>query len=661
MKISSTSKIHNPLSRKYKRQRAGQKGIGRFSVQRLGTSLTIITQPENAEQALELKINWDDYANDLNLLSISNELEYIDKQKSKGTSLIISGLRDKWSKAAIQRVYRYVSNIMQPFSLSDIDDSLQEDGIIDLGFQATFYKLNDDGKAVSVADKSAMIYEHAVAEIEGIIDENGLGIYTVDSKKLQINEIGDIGNDPDDNTKPFTELKNVRFKAYYYIFDSDLIPKLHQSSLRKMARREGGIRLYRNGFRVLPYGEPGDDWLSLDRSVRRRTILPQHGNVNFFGFVEIKDKQNKYNETSSREGLIDSQAVVQLKNFVYRTLMTGVIKVANSRNIKIVSGQSKRNNDSWDEVDLRIKNIALTIEELDKEFDNEQEGTEVKKKRKKKVKRIIEAVEEIQEIQQAAIKKTIKERSMLRVLSSVGLTVAQFVHEIKHYMDNIKTDVSFLIEELQGQQKALDTLATLKGNFDSFYDYTSYFNDVVSQNIIKDVKPQNMRFVINSFIKSMSSDANNVGIKFNKPHFGSDWLYTKAMHPSEWSSILFNFYTNSKKAIRRAQSQGEIMIECGEENGSVYLEFSDNGDGIKKENEELVFDEFYTTTSVETLGELNQNTEILGTGLGLKITRDIVKSYRGNIFVTSPKSYFSTCIRVEISKVSDKEQDIYGI
>lgn len=44
MRISSTSKIHNPLSDTYKRKRAGQKGIGRFAVQRLGEKLTITTQ-----------------------------------------------------------------------------------------------------------------------------------------------------------------------------------------------------------------------------------------------------------------------------------------------------------------------------------------------------------------------------------------------------------------------------------------------------------------------------------------------------------------------------------------------------------------------------------------------------------------------------------------
>ena len=57
---------------------------------------------------------------------------------------------------------------------------------------------------------------------------------------------------------------------------------MHETSIKKSARISGGIRLYRNGFRVLPYGEPGDDWLKLDKSVTRRSILPVHNNLNFF-------------------------------------------------------------------------------------------------------------------------------------------------------------------------------------------------------------------------------------------------------------------------------------------------------------------------------------------------------------------------------------------
>ena len=45
MRISSSiDKIKNPTSPKFKRQKAGRKGIGRFSAQTLGSKLTLITK-----------------------------------------------------------------------------------------------------------------------------------------------------------------------------------------------------------------------------------------------------------------------------------------------------------------------------------------------------------------------------------------------------------------------------------------------------------------------------------------------------------------------------------------------------------------------------------------------------------------------------------------
>ncbi len=69
-----------------------------------------------------------------------------------------------------------------------------------------------------------------------------------------------------------------------------------ESFVREKAKEQGGIRLYRNGFRVLPYGEKANDWLELDASVRRRTILPTHANTNFFGFIEIDGQDDKFEE-----------------------------------------------------------------------------------------------------------------------------------------------------------------------------------------------------------------------------------------------------------------------------------------------------------------------------------------------------------------------------
>lgn len=660
MRISSTDKLRNPLSERYKRKRAGQKGIGRFAVQRLGEKLTITTQTLNDDFALVLMIDWNKYQGDKDLANITNKIISVPKRKEEGTTLKIEGLKDRWSQAAIKRIYRYVSAIIQPFPLSEQEDNtINKENVIDPGFKTVFKKIEND-RSIIIADESKMIYDHALAEIEGWIDDNGLGVYSVVSEKLGIDEYGEIGSDPDDMTKPFSELRNVRFKAYYFVYNSGLIPKMHETSIRRLARTSGGIRLYRNGFRVLPYGEPKDDWLKLDASIRQRSILPVHGNLNFFGFVELTDAEGRFNETSSREGLMENEAFVQLQNFVYRTLITGIIKVAEVRNIKIISGQQKEGK-IYEKIEVRIKDIAHTLEALELELEREEGNIQVKNRRKRRLKKLQKDIQEVAELQKEETSKMLKEKSMLRVLSSVGITIGQFIHEVRDYLINMESDVNFLLEKLRSDTLLLERVLILEQNITTFRSYTSYFDNVISQNVVRELKPIEIQNSAEKFWKSIHNDALKSNIQFDEPERNGYYLYTLPMHPSEWSSILFNFYTNSKKAIKRTEQAGKIKIECGAEEKFIYLEFSDTGDGISEENEEKIFEEFFTTTSQKTLDEIDSSNEITGTGLGLKIVKDIVSSYRGSIKVVSPKSGFNTCIRVEVPKATEKELDDYGI
>jgi signal transduction histidine kinase len=152
----------------------------------------------------------------------------------------------------------------------------------------------------------------------------------------------------------------------------------------------------------------------------------------------------------------------------------------------------------------------------------------------------------------------------------------------------------------------------------------------------------------------VKKDIERSGIIFHQPNFDGFDLFTVPMHPSEWASILFNFYTNSKKAIRRKGVKGEILINAGRFADNVYLEFSDNGDGISKDNEEQVFNAFYTTSGVS--GNMDTDAESLtGTGLGLKILKDIIESYDGSIYVSAPEKNFSTTIRIELHENKKNE------
>lgn len=677
MRISSTSKIHNPLSDNFKRKRAGQKGIGRFAVQRLGEKLTITTQTIDSDHSLVVVINWSDYSNDIDLLSISNKIHRSEKKtKECGTILKIELLRDKWSEASIKRIYNYVGDILQPFPLSKIEkknsyeessyeennyeeNSYDEKKIVDPGFKVNFSKIIN-GRQINIADEKTMVYNHATAVIDGEIDNSGSGLYSLESKKLNLEEIGRISSDPDNDGVPFSQLKNVKFRAYYFIYNSNLVPKMQETSIKKLARTQGGIRLYRNGFRVLPYGEPYNDWVGLDESTKRRSILPVHSNLNFFGFVELIDNNNDFNETSSREGLVENEALIQLRNFVYRTIMTAVIKIAEIRNVKIVSGQ-KVNNDIYETIEVRIRNIAFTLEELDNELEKETGSVEVKKRRKKKIDQAKKEIEELRKAQEEEKNQFLKERSMLRVLSSVGLTIGLFLHEVKDYILNMDLNVSFLMEKLNNEQVLLNRLALLQSNIESFNTYTSYFDAVISQNVVRNLKPIDLRKTINTFWKTIENDLIKNNIRLEEPEIFGNYLFSCPMHPSEWSSILFNLFTNSKKAIKRSNNIGAINIECGKNENKIFIKFSDTGDGINEEIKERIFEEFFTTSSPTTLDDLDTKNEITGTGLGLKIVKDILSSYRGKIFVDEPKHGYSTTIYIEVPAATDKDLDKYGL
>jgi signal transduction histidine kinase len=88
------------------------------------------------------------------------------------------------------------------------------------------------------------------------------------------------------------------------------------------------------------------------------------------------------------------------------------------------------------------------------------------------------------------------------------------------------------------------------------------------------------------------------------------------------------------------------------------LEFQDNGVGIPEENEERIFDAFFTTMPPKGV-DAPEEEVLQGSGLGLKIVNDIVSSYQGDVFVAEPDSEFATCLRVELPPASDEQIEEY--
>ncbi|MEL6695901.1 MAG: HAMP domain-containing sensor histidine kinase, partial [Bacteroidota bacterium] len=189
-----------------------------------------------------------------------------------------------------------------------------------------------------------------------------------------------------------------------------------------------------------------------------------------------------------------------------------------------------------------------------------------------------------------------------------------------------------------------------------FSFYSSFFDDSISKNVNRTLRVLRARDLINEFINVIKPDIDKLNIKVRSEFYNIEIFLTPS-HPSEWKSIFFNLYTNSKKAIKRASVEGKILILSGIENDSVYFEFHDNGDGVPEEFSHRIFDAFFTTSNPAIFDADN---DYSGTGLGLKIVRDIIENRGGRIFLESPEKGYSTCFKIEMPIPTEKEIEEYG-
>jgi signal transduction histidine kinase len=652
MRISSAEKIHHPISERFNRTKAGRKGIGRFATQRLGEQLTIVTQTKEIDKALKIVIDWNRYVTDEELGSITFPIEEIEKEKEEGTTLTIDILRDGWTYAAIKRVYRYVVDLFQPDYLSDRSRKYNSAIQKEESFKANFNQ-NIDGQIYPILNERVSIFDKSLATFEGYIDNEHNGILAVKSDSLGLDDIIEIDYSKEDKT--YSELKDVYFKIHYFIYNrpeyyKGKITNQDLNGIQQASTNASGVRLYRNGFRVLPYGESTDDWTRVDRRWASESgfVSVPLNNKNLFGFVEITDPNgNTFEETASREGLIENEAFRQLSDFVHKSLIAARQRISEG----ITNFKEEESNED-DFVQITIEKELSTKEKLqalknifdddsddaNQEEPNEesQEKREKREKQKEEGKRIVEE-----------IRKELEEASMLRVLAGLGLSIGEFTHEIKQFQPAVYGHISKLQKQNLSDEGQTE-LNGLEKNFDSLFAYTGYFSATVSQNINRETEPVDVLVVLDNFEQIISNDLERNIIKFEIEPWDFN-VKTIPMHRSEWSSILFNLYTNAKKAIKRARTEGKVLIEVGIDGDNTFINFHDNGDGIPEANRHRIFNAFFTTSTPASF-DAPRDDQMVGTGLGLKIVRDIIISYKGNISLMNPKDGYTTCFRIEIPR-----------
>lgn len=311
---------------KFKRHYAGAKGIGRMSCDRLARNLLLKTRSaENKTEVLDVdwqtfeinkKIEFDTI--DIPHETIDDIPEFPDASTT-GTILQFRELHDNWSRGDIKRLRKSLEKMINPFSGTDDD------------FQIVIIApkmKEDDAKAESQHDVVNGIIENSIADvlklkttqIESRI-ENGVIHTFLTDRGIHMYEI------EEPNTK-YTELSSASVSLFFL----NRAAKYNFTS--KMGVEPvsyGNVFLFRNGFRILPYGEWNDDSWGLNQR-QQQGYNRFLGTRDLFGRVDVEtDNADLIKEVSSRDGgLIKTAASKQLMNYftlIHRRLERYVVGV----------------------------------------------------------------------------------------------------------------------------------------------------------------------------------------------------------------------------------------------------------------------------------------------------------------------------------------------
>lgn len=318
---------------KIRRDFAGAKGIGRLSCDRLARYLTIKTVSEETGKLETLTVDWSKFENrqteEMDTISVeyesSNAPYAFPDGQTHGTSLIFKVLHGKWGVEEIFSLRKFLEKMITP--LSGADDFNIE--VYAPAFEGYDNQLRNQIEASRLRYEELSDRERAdVAKWENSILNGPIRNSISDVLKIKTTQIESILSNGKIETKltdrgvlmyeivednKYPQLEDVRIDIYYL----NRAAKYNFSLLMGMSPvNYGNVFLFRNGIRILPYGEYDDDSWGLNQR-RQQGFNRNLGTRDVFGRVDIHTESiNKFKEVSSRDGgLIDSEETRQLHLF----------------------------------------------------------------------------------------------------------------------------------------------------------------------------------------------------------------------------------------------------------------------------------------------------------------------------------------------------------
>ncbi|MGC0808304.1 ATP-binding protein [Pantoea agglomerans] len=650
LKIGTDFKNGVELSLIKRRVLTGAKGLGRLGLDRLSKKVVLYTKKKGSSSVIQLVVDWRKYEE--TKASISDITHNIYEQdlpltgkygaifsslEESGTYMVLVGLKDYWHPDFIEDLKQELRLLISPYRATN-------------DFSVTIHrKINNVAFPAELIDTQELL-KAASWEVKAVVDHNNnvkLSFKNNSTGELieQIptpwrNWISKQGDRP-----LFGPLK---FEFYYMVRKKEFLSKIDMSvrNWSKFMELNRGVRIYRDDFRVRPYGEPTGkgDWLDLGyRKASSPGGIKQGGfriaPNQIIGAVSISKTTNGIlNDQANREGIVENEAYLQLRNFILKIISSFEV-------LATKDAQSDENTDLASELERIIK---------EKDSDLTEAINEIKtfsKKTKRKGKKIPPAQilnQKLRELERAKVshqkalddyylhldkerKKLEGEKDTLSNLASLGVLTVSFGHEIRTHsalaLNNSKT-LKTLIRRAQiaGENVDYNQLINVTDLMITGAQYVDTFSKLAINNIKPDKRTRskvNVPKIFRYICGMMSATFLKMGIQcdigFSK--ITEDDFNVRSFE-IDWESIAINLITNSTWALEDIpKNERKIKIIFERVGGTrLRLAFMDSGCGLETGQENTIFLPMHSR-------KIDRKGNSIGTGMGLSIIKNQVEEH----------------------------------
>ncbi len=644
MEPATINKRNKKKSSKLGRRVLGEKGIGRFAASRLADELELITKQSSSSREIYGVFDWTQFDNEekyldevlilieerrreeicrggtIECLSDSAE-EPSASDLGHGTILRMNGLKQVWSNRNFEQLQRGLARLVSPFKK-----------------QAAFsikLELPDEFAAFEQEIKPPKIVKYPHYSVRGSVDADGKFSFTYrvyaegrtnketgyfvrasDDAENLVKIAGKEGKKYADSLKDLDSTKDTEaeskwespdcgpFELELRVWDRDELGNVVQqtnstiSDVRRDLDAMAGVNIYRDEFRVLPYGEPRDDWLRLDlRRVQNPTLRLSNNQI--MGYVSISADENpKLRDQSNREGLDENQALDDLRQILLEVL-SHMEKTRFEVRPRRPSDKAKRPVGSlFEAFDLEpLREHLAHAHPKDKEAPKIIERAE---------REIAKQIEEVQTV-----------LARYHSLATLGQLIDVVLHDGRHPVGKIKKESLLGQEEIDKSPKDVESLlpglrrrfADIEGQGDVL---TTVFRRIEPFGGRRRGKPSQLYLekIVEDAVGVFSTEIDKLGIEVTLPK--SETLVR--LDAAEMQQVFSNLIQNSLFWLQKVEDRRISIAIKRLASDHVEVLFADSGPGVPQENREFIFEPYYSTKPN-------------GVGLGLAIAGEIVSDF----------------------------------